>query len=272
MMQQAFVRTIGIDYSGRDTPVARLNALAVYSAEGNAEPQRVVAPGDALWRWSRRVIAEWLVQQLADVNRPALVGIDHAFSFPLRYFEQYPNHLGGDWDDFLDDFVQYWPTDEDNALVSVVREGTGQLRMGETNWYRLTDRVARVGSSVFRFVGQGQVGHSTHAGIPWLRYIRRELEDAGVDVHFWPFDGWDVPPGRSVIVEVYPSLWSRHFDVVGRSGDQHDAYSVAGWLSYAGHDGWLDYYFHPQLSPQELGRARTEGWIFGVPGFIRFPL
>ena len=30
--------------------------------------------------------AEWLVERLAE-NVPTLVGIDHGFSFPLRYFE-----------------------------------------------------------------------------------------------------------------------------------------------------------------------------------------
>ena len=49
---------------------------------------------------------------------------------------------------------------------------------------------------------------STHAGIPWLRYIRQHAKDR---VHFWPFDGWSVPPNRSVVAEVYPALWSRTF-------------------------------------------------------------
>ena len=36
--------------------------------------------------WTRRGIAEYLVKRLAE-DPPALVGIDHGFSFPLRYFE-----------------------------------------------------------------------------------------------------------------------------------------------------------------------------------------
>ena len=65
---------------------------------------------------------------------------------------------------------------------------------------------------------------STHAGIPWLRFIRRERGDR---VHFWPFDGWDIPLGKSAIAEVYPALWSRSFAREGCTGDQHDAYSIA---------------------------------------------
>ena len=29
---------------------------------------------------------------------------------------------------------------------------------------------------------------STHAGLPWLRYLRRECKR---NIHFWPFDGSD---------------------------------------------------------------------------------
>jgi hypothetical protein len=43
---------------------------------------------------------------------------------------------------------------------------------------------------VFYFDVQGSVAKSTHAGIQWLRFIRQRLGDR---VHFWPFDGWDIP-------------------------------------------------------------------------------
>jgi hypothetical protein len=57
---------------------------------------------------------------------------------------------------------------------------------------------------VFHFDVQGSVAKSTHAGIPCLLYLRRQL---GTRLHFWPFDGWSIPAGKSVVVEVYPSLW-----------------------------------------------------------------
>jgi hypothetical protein len=28
----------------------------------------------------------------------------------------------------------------------------------------------------------------------------------GKKVHFWPFDGWEIPDKQSVIVEVYPNV------------------------------------------------------------------
>ena len=149
---------------------------------------------------------------------PTLVGIDHGFSFPLRYFEAHG--LLPDWPRFLDDFQRHWPTDDDNTYVDFVRDGiagNGAARTGNARWRRLTEERAGGAKSVFHFDVQGSVAKSTHAGIPWLRFIRQRL---GARVHFWPFDGWDIPAGRSAIAEVYPSLWSRGFANEGRTGDQ----------------------------------------------------
>ena len=63
-------------------------------------------------------------------------------------------------------------------------------RQGNARWRRLTEERAGGAKSVFHFDVQGSVAKSTHAGIPWLRFIRRQL---GARVHFWPFDGWDIP-------------------------------------------------------------------------------
>ena len=102
---------------------------------------------------------------------------------------------------------------------------------------------------------------STHAGIPWLRFIRQRL---GERVHFWPFDGWEIPAGRSAVVEVYPALWSRGFAREGRSGDQHDAYSITRWLYRADQDDSLGAFLEPELTSPERAVAQIEGWILGV--------
>jgi hypothetical protein len=261
----AFARTIGIDYSGAQTPTASLKGLRVYLAEGDAPPAEVPPPPSLKKHWTRRGIAEWLIEKLAE-DAPTLAGIDHGFSFPLRYFEFH--HLPPEWQEFLDDFQRHWPTDED-IYVDFVRDGLrgdGLARMGNSRWRRLTEERAGSAKSVFQFDVQGSVAKSTHAGIPWLRYIRERL---GKRVHFWPFDGWDIPAGRSAIVEVYPTLWSRGFAREDRTGDQHDAYSIAAWLSRADRDGSLADFLNPDLSPTERTLAQVEGWILGVPGLIR---
>jgi hypothetical protein len=118
---------------------------------------------------------------------------------------------------------------------------------------------------VFHFDVQGSVAKSTHAGIPWLRFIRQRLGDR---VHFWPFDGWDIPAGRSAIAEVYPALWSRTFAKGDRTDHQHDAFAIAAWLSRADRDGSLTAFLNPDLTPQERAVALVEGWILGVRGLI----
>ena len=175
MIVPMFARTIGIDYSGAETPTASLKGLRVYLAEGDAPPVEVPPPPSPRKYWTRKGIAEWLVERLAE-DVPTLVGIDHGFSFPLRYFEAHG--LLPDWPRFLDDFQRHWPTDEDHTYVDFVRDGihgNGAARMGNARWRRLTEERAGGAKSVFHFDVQGSVAKSTHAGIPWLRFIRQRL-------------------------------------------------------------------------------------------------
>ena len=139
-----FVRYIGIDYSGAATPTASLTGLRIYMAERHGVPVEVNPPPSRRKYWTRRGIAEWLVERLAE-GTPTLVGIDHGFSFPLCYFEAHA--LEHNWPAFLNDFRQHWPTDEDHTWVELVREGMtgkGAARTGNTRWRRLTEngRVA----------------------------------------------------------------------------------------------------------------------------------
>ena len=108
---------------------------------------------------------------------------------------------------------------------------------------------------------QGSVAKSTHAGIPWLRFMRQRLAGS---VHLWPFDGWEIPAGRSAVTEVYPALWSRSFARADRTGDQHDAYSIAAWLSQADRDSSFGAFLKPNLTRPERAVAQVEGWILGV--------
>jgi hypothetical protein len=257
----AFDRYIGIDYSGAQTPTSSLKGLRVYVADRVSPPVEVQPQPGARKYWTRRGIAEWLVQQLSE-DRPTLVGIDHGFSCPLRYFEKY--NLPHDWPSFLNDFQQHWPTDEEHIYVDFVREGargSGADRAGNARWRRLTEERAPGAKSVFHFDVQGSVAKSTHAGLPWLRYLRQQL---GGRVHFWPFDGWEIPSARSVVAEVYPRLWSGSFKREGRNPDQHDAYSVAAWMRAADLNGSLSGFFKPSLTPAELIVAQIEGWILGL--------
>ncbi len=94
--------------------------------------------------------------------------------------------------------------------------------------------------------------------------FRQDSCTGGDRIHFWPFDGWDPPAGRSVIAEIYPALFSREFARKGLTADQHDAYSIAGWMRRVDIDGSLAAFFNPHLTPVERMVSQVEGWILGV--------
>jgi hypothetical protein len=255
-----FNRYIGIDYSGAQTPDSSLKGLRVYQATPKELPVEIPPPPSKRKYWTRRGLAQWLAEQLAQ-EAPTLVGIDHSFSFPLRYFEVH--WLKPDWPSFLDDFHRHWPTDGEHMYVDFIRNGQygdGESRSGSARWRRIAEE--RTGAkSVFHFDVPGSVAKSTHAGLPWLRYLRLQLEDR---IHFWPFDGWEIPPGKSALAEVYPSRWSKNYPRDDRTPDQQDAYAAAAWLRQADLDGRLHHFLKPSMSPGEYAVAQVEGWILGV--------
>ena len=134
-----FARTIGIDYSGAQTPTASLKCLRFYLAEVDGPPAEVHPPPSPRKSWTRKGVAHWLVERLAE-DTPTLVAIDRGFSFPLRYIEVHG--LEPEWPSPLDDFQRHWPTDEDYTHVDFVREGSagkGAARAGNARWRRLTE-------------------------------------------------------------------------------------------------------------------------------------
>ncbi|MBI5093544.1 MAG: hypothetical protein HZB26_14015 [Candidatus Hydrogenedentes bacterium] len=258
----SFEQYIGIDYTGAATPTLSLKGVRIFMAVRESTPVEVAPPPSLRKYWTRRGVGEWLVEQLS-ANQPTKIGTDHGLSFPLPYFEK--RQLALDWPAFLDDFQRHWPTDGDHIYVDFVRDGnhgSGEARSGNTRWRRLTEIRAGSAKSVFHFDVPGPVAKSTHAGLPWLRYLRHEL---GNRVHFWPFDGWDIPKSVSIITEVYPSLWSQSFARENHTSDQHDAYSVATWLRNADLDSSLSKFLNPSLTSQDRAVAHIEGWIPGIP-------
>jgi hypothetical protein len=256
-----FERYIGIDYSGAQTPTSSLPGLRVYLSDLVAPPKEIKPPPSPRKYWTRRGIAEWLDSQLRE-KMPTIVGIDHAFSFPLAYFDSHM--IKHNWNTFVEDFCRHWPTNEEHMYVDFIRNGTygnAGVRGGNTRWRRITEKRTSGAKSVFHFDVPGSVAKSTHAGIPWLRILRLKHL---ASVQFWPFDGWDVKPGSHVIAEVYPSLWRRQYPVADRTPDQQDAYTVCRWLAESDGRGELPLFLSPSLSDEERKIAMFEGWILGV--------
>ena len=269
MSKPRFTRYIGIDYSGAKTCTHGLNNLRVYVAEGSGDPQEVLPPErfQAVKKpeyWCRKGIAHWLEERLEE-DVPTIVGIDHAYSFPQPFFEKHDIPLN--WYKFIDSISDEWETDQDDVEVkdkrNIARDSGGEL------WLRLTEqKCSKPAKSVFQFDVPGQVTFGTRAGIPWLRYLHRQLGDR---LHFWPFDGWgNAPAGKSLVVEVYPRLWIDDFKHLIKpldlTDDQRDAYAVAAWLSKADREGFLGDHLTPELTQEEKQTAKVEGWILGVDG------
>jgi len=252
-----FKKYIGIDYSGAKTTVSRNGGLRVFKATIDSDPLRVKSPAGKKWNWTRKEIAHWCLEQLKS-DYPVIIGIDHGFSFPMSYMERYQIT---NWDQFLEDFQEHWPTDQDNSSVEFLRKDN--KRTGKHTELRLTENWTSSAQSVFKLDGAGTVGKSTHCGIPWLRYIRRNADHSNRS-HFWPFDGFEIPPNKSVIVEIFPSIFRKRYPRRYKSTDEHDAYCVALWLKEMDSRGLLKNYFNPLLTDEERELAKLEGWILGI--------
>jgi hypothetical protein len=260
MTPRAFHRYLGIHYAGAETPDAGLKSLRVYSATPDTPPQEVLPPPGPRKYWCRRELANWLAEELAG-DMPTIVGIDHALSFPLRYFEVH--HLVPDWTVFLEDFHRHWPTDAPYTYVDFILNpvrGQGAERIGSPQWMRLTDKRCKAARSVFQFEGQGKVAAATHAGLPWILRLKRQL---GGRLHVWPFDGWRIPGGKSALVEVRPAMWRDLVPVAGLTAGQKDAFVTASWLRQADRSQELAEALQPPLSPSERLLCSIEGWILG---------
>ena len=252
-----FNRYIGVDYSGAETADSSGKGIRVFMSEGSGEPAPVPPPPSPRRYWTRRGLAEWLREEL-DKDIPTVVGIDHTFSFPLAYFEKY--RLPSDWQGFLEDFHHYWPTDAPQTYVCFLREpsGSGLKRTGERSWLRVTETWTATAKSVFGFGVQGEVATSTHAGLPWLLYLRKQCKRS---IHFWPFDGWEIPEGKSVVAEVYPALWMRRFPRADRDGDEQAAFAAAAWLQRADSAGSLGGFLAPNLTAATVRAQRGQNAV-----------
>lgn len=251
-----FERTIGVRYSGRKGPLDPVRQIQVYVAEGDAAPYAKPNPDHEDGQWSRRELAEWLQERLGERDDsarpiPTVVGLDHAFSLPQSYMQR--NGLKS-WQEFLLDFEENVPTRE----VSLLDLIPGNARTGDPDEHRLTGDWTAFPRAAFNFDLQDTPGRSAYAGIPWLSYLRRS------GAHFWPFDGWQVDPGRSLVAEVRPARLRHRYPKPGAGAEEQDAYAICAWLQDRDAHDLLRPYFEPPLTDDEKERAKIEGWILGV--------
>ena len=126
---------------------------------------------------------------------------------------------------------------------------------------RLTERWTPGAKSVFQFDVQGSVAKSTHAGLPFIQRLRKSHRKR---LHFWPFDGWHPDSGKSVICEIFPSLFRNRYPREDRTVDEQDAFAVCSWMREMQSINRLGDFFDPPLMQRQLRIAKREGWILGV--------
>ena len=252
-----FKNFIGIDYSGAKNPISRLAQLQVYLSDGRDPPRKVEPLQKGKKNWCRQEVASYIRQILISQNE-TIIGIDHGLSFPYAYFIR--NNLKN-WHQMLRSFSEKWMTNAEYSTVDEARARVGSP--GGSTEYRLTEKWTSSAKSVFHFDVQGSVAKSTHAGLPWINemYGNKEITER---THFWPFDGFDVKPGKNVVAEIFPSSFRRRYEKKGRSSDEHDAFVVSAWLRDTCLSGNLKTYFKPLLSESEKRKVLLEGWILGV--------
>jgi hypothetical protein len=261
-----FQRTIGINYSGAETPDSGLKGLRVFMTNAGGPADEVSPPPGGSKYWARRELSHWLRACLAEPI-PTVAAIDHAFSFPESYFKRHG--VKRDWDIFLDDFYAYWPTDREHYYVDSLRQGrssTGADRSGLKTWFRVTDKACKA-KSAFDFDVPRQVATATHAGLSFLRDLRQDLPD----IHVWPFDGWTIPDGASCLVEARAHHFKGLYDRNDLSVPQHNAFTIASWLRDADRNEQLASAFWPDLSDKQRLTAMYEGWIMGVSAAAAVP-
>ena len=141
--------------------------------------------------------------------------------------------------------------------------GNGAARQGKQDWRRLCEERAGRPRSVFHFHAPGSMAKATHAGLPWLRFIRQKLGD---HVHFWPFDGGIFRLAALRSPRSIRHCGTRISPTTNCTRDQQDAFSIAAFLSRADADGSLIGLLAPDLTDEERKLAEIEGWILGAAG------
>jgi hypothetical protein len=256
-VMNTFSRYVGIDYSGARAPVSRLPGIQVYECVSDSQPSRVLPYDFKARNWSRKEVAKYMREVLLS-GEQVIIGLDHGFSFPESYFLD--NTLP-DWDTFLKYFSSEWPTNKDHMYVDFIRKDGRET--GDPPDLRLCEKWTTGAKSVFQFDVQGSVAKSTFAGLSWLADLRNDKGIKSI-THFWPFDGFSVPSGKSIVGEVYPSLFRRRYPRGERTSDEQDAYAVSRWLQEMDRRGALQDCLNPPLTLPERRQVMLEGWIMGV--------
>ncbi|MCP3870694.1 MAG: hypothetical protein GY703_21900 [Gammaproteobacteria bacterium] len=89
---------------------------------------------------------------MLETEDSVIIGIDHGFSFPVSYMARYGL---SNWEEFLDEFLEHWPTGGPSTYVDQVR--SGNQRIGDASELRFCEQWTATARSVFQFDVRGSV-------------------------------------------------------------------------------------------------------------------
>ena len=229
-----FMRAIGVDYSGAQTPKSSLSGLEVFCAEGAGEPCEILPPPSPREYFTRIEVAQWLLARLREHSDP---GRRRSQLFiPGRVFQEIPigAEIGPVSSTTFAGTGQPMKKTPTWISFATVTAASAPLDAGNSRWRKLAERRCGAKSS-FHFDIPGSAAKSTHAGLPWLRYLRQRLVGRVPFLAVRRLDAAARPLGHR---RGLPSPM-RFRPRQNFTPDQRDAYNVALWLSREDREGRL---------------------------------
>lgn len=237
-----FERFIGIDWSGAKKPGRGIQVAQCFSGKNFPE----IINNRKQQNWRRKDIIDWLAELHHDGQR-VLVGFDFAFAYPYcdkgAYFPEHkrsPKTVDALWktiDAICHDSIDFYGGPFYKPQDAMFGEYLHYpLKKGKRyeDRFRKTDASCKkikgcVPASVFKCLGAASVGIGSIAGMRMLHHIKTHLNK---DFQIWPFEKEN--NGRSVIVEIYPTLFYRLSGQNTRNWQNHETVNKA--LKYFGSD------------------------------------
>ncbi|MCB9893338.1 MAG: hypothetical protein H6839_02695 [Planctomycetes bacterium] len=300
-----FERYMFADYSGDPDPKKQRCCIALWHSNGNDDPRPYKADAGLDRNRLREAVIESL-KEATEAGDRMVFGFDHQFSWPVdlwdaagiddaswrdrlaelgRGTEGRPK-LGCDVNalDFAESFNKwksgsattgpfYLQVSSSSRLGKEIPKGWQSKRKR----FRLTELDCADGFPAME-LGKDRVAGQTLCGLPQLNQMIKDIEEAGLRVAFWPFDGLDVSDeaykGKHVGVEVYPSIFPDDgWPIEGQNADDNNARDA--WKTVKGVAAWdnagelaaqMDL---SQLTDGEKSQVQLEGWILGVRPHVR---
>ncbi|HEX7065464.1 MAG TPA: hypothetical protein VF199_10410 [Bacillales bacterium] len=223
-----------------------------------------------------------MLQQATECGERVVFGFDHNYSFPIGFYEAVTGHPWTNWRQVLRLLAEGKVAEDPRGWARMANLKVARRFELETDgpfWgphfeprkkpdfpyeeilreRRLVEERCPRMKTVFQLGGAGSVGLQSLFGMFYLHQLLLFCDEAGIQLHCWPFDGMEIPSKGHVLVEMYPTLFNQ-----GQRTDQKDAEECAVWLAEQDKLGCLQNWLEPDLDHLEKERVALEGWALGV--------